>query len=818
MLAVSLAFGWPRPAFPASQISPVGPMTPPLSARLNTAGNGNGDSPPDGATDRSALADNPDYAANSEDMTKNAQPVHLKLTQLADASLVAMHADGSDGHGGRANPNDERRDRRVRPLSPTSPPEGESDEVSLRDVHVNGKASARAEETASAAPDYTANYDDRDNKAQQLHLKLAQMADTSPVTELADGPNENTAVRAEESAPAAPADPAGSLLETVAAPPDERRLSLVIPPIKTWGNIGYDLRKETYGEIKYLSQSITTRVNASTKSFIWQPWFAQVGGGLGLSSTRTGSSSSSGYSSNTTENKVTSNIITGNATLNLLPYSRFPFEAHFDRSNNRLETGLSAIDSSYRSTRYGLTQRYRTLSGDTNYMASYDRNMWESAIFGTNQQDLLRLEMTKRLAKQTLQINGDINNTERQQTYESTMLDTLVVRHSYIPDPTFSVENLGNLSRTNYRLSQRQTDTRYLQLSSSAFWHPADKPLTVSGSARVFGMNSASNGTPSSALRSANANLGAYYELSKHIRLNSSANVNVNDSNGTQTVASNQSGGITYQSDTFDLATFNYNGFASGTVTNRIDPIDSGQHVALQLGHSLNRSMGLGVGSLGLNLNQTASSDFDSSIPTIVRLSHSGSLTWSHAEGQKNTFLRLSASDSRAVSGTNDFFQLLNLQASRNEGLTRNASWAGNLTIQAVRQKTGIVPAYYNTPITTLTTPDMPATTTTTSSADLSYRHQRAFGVPRLRFVSELRIYGYMPLPVLAGPRQQESRSWENRLDYSIGRLQLRLSARVSEISSGSINSSSNANTNTNTNTTRQSLLMFSLNRPFGAQ
>ncbi|MHB1293134.1 MAG: hypothetical protein ACYCY5_13260 [Sulfuricella sp.] len=758
MLAVSLAFGWPRPAFPASQIAPGGPMTPPLSARPNTADKGTGDSPPDGATDRRALADNPDYAANSEDSGKNAQPVRLKLTQMADASLAAMLADGPDG-----------------------------------------KASGHAKKTAPAAPDYVANSDDRAGNAQTVHLKLAQMVETSLVTELADGPNENPPVRVEETAPA------GSAVETAAAAPaGERRFSLQFPPIRTWGNIGYDLRSESFGEIKYLSQSIVTKVNASTNSYIWQPWFAQVSGGLGLSSTRSSTSSSSG--SNTTDNKVTSNYITGNAALNLLPYSRFPFEAHFDRSDNRLDTGLSGIDSSYRSTRYGLTQRYRTLTGDTQYMASYDRNLWESAVFGTDQQDLLRLEMTKRLAKQTLQINGDINNTERQKTNESTMLNTLVARHSYIPDPTLSVESLGNLSRTNYRLAQGETDLRYLQLSSSAFWRPAEKPLTVTGSARLFGMNSASSGGTPSALRSASANLGAFYELSKNIRLNGSANVNINDSNGIQTVASNQSAGITYQPDAFDLASFRYNGFASGTVTNRIDSIDSGQHLALQLGHSLNRSMGLGVGALGLNMNQTVSSDFDSSIPTILRLSHSGSLTWSHAEGQNNTFLRLSASDSRAVSGTQDFFQLLNLQASRNEGLTRNASWAGNLTIQMVRQKTGIMPfAYYNTPVATDTTPDTPVTTTTTSSADLSYRHQRAFGVPRLRFVSELRIYGDMPLPVFAGPRLQESRSWENRLDYTIGRLQLRLSARVSEISS--------SNTST-----RQSLLMFSLNRPFGAQ
>ena len=762
MLAAWLAFGWLRPAFPASQIAPGVPMTPPLSARPNIAGIGNGDSPPDGATDRGArgaLTDDPDSAANSEDSGKNPHPLRLKLSRTLAVSPVAMLAGGS-----------------------------------------GNKASGRAKGAAPVAPDHAANSADSD--ALPLHLKLSQTADTSPVAKAAGGPNEKTAVRANEMAPETPAK------ETVAAAPaDESRFSLQFPPIKTWGNIGYDWRKETYGEITYLSQSITTQVNAGINSFIWQPWFAQMSGGLGLSSTRTGSSSSS----NTAEDKVTSNIITGNAALNLLPYSRFPFEAHYDKSDNRLDTGLSAIDSSYRSTRYGLAQRYRTLTGGTQFLASYDRNLWESAVVGTDQQDLLHLDMMQIFAKQTLQINCDITNDDRQQTGESTSVNTLVARHSYIPDPTFSVENLANLSRTNYHLTLGESDTRYLQLSSSAFWRPSEKPLTVTGSARLSGMNSASSGSPSSVQQSASANLGAYYELSKYIRLNGSANVNVTENNGAQTVAGNQSAGISYQSDTVNFATFNYNGFASGAVTNRIDPTDGGQHLALQLGHSLNHGMGLGAGALGLNLNQTASSDFDTSIPTIVRLSHSGSLTWSHAEGQKSTFLRLSASDSRAVSGANDFFQLLNLQASRNEGLSRNASWAGNLTIQAVRQKSGIMPAaYYNTPVAT-TTSDTPVTTTT-SSADLSYRHQRVFGVPRLRFVSELRIYGDMPMPVFAGPRLQETRSWENRMDYSIGRLQLRLSARVSEVNS---NNSINSN---NANTTRQSLLMFSLNRPFGAQ
>lgn len=673
MLAAWLAFDWSRPAFPASQIAPGGPMTSPYPSRLDTAGNGTGDSSSDGAANRMAFSDEPGFAASSEDGSQNAQPVRLKLSQLGDASRV---------------------------------------------------------------------------------------------TGLAGGPNEKTAVRAEETAPAAPTG--------------EYPFSLQLAPVQLWGNIGYELRRETIDNKKYMLQSLTTKVNAST--FIWQPWFAQVSGGLGFTTS----------TSSTADGQGASNFVTGSADLSLLPYSRFPFEAHFDRSDSRLNTGLGAVSSAYQTTRFGLTQRYRNPSGDTQYMASYNRNLWESADFGEDKQDMLRLEMTRRLANQTFQINGDITKNDRPRTNESSLLNTLVARHSYTPDPTLSVENLASLTKTNYRLTQGESDLRYLQLSSFGFWRPTGKPLTVTGSVRLFGLNSDSSSAPATQTRSASANLGGNYDLTRNTRLNASVNVNMTDNNGVRTVTSDQSAGANYQSDTFDLGAFRYSGFASGSLSNRTDSTDSGQHLTLQAGHSLNRSTAFGGGTLGLNLNQSASSDFDTHTPAnntdthspvIVRLSHSGSLTWNDTAGQKTTFLRLSASDSRAVSGAQDFFQILNLQASRNESLGRNVSWAGNLTIQAARQGTGATPA----------------TTVTTSSADLSYRHQRAFGVPRLRFVSELRIYGDAPLPMLASPQEQETRSWENRLDYSIGRLDLRLSARISEV-----------------NKKQSSLLMFTLNRQFG--
>lgn len=590
------------------------------------------------------------------------------------------------------------------------------------------------------------------------------------------------------------------------APADGNVSTLQLPPIRFWGDFGYEMRRDTIDAKESMLQSYTTRLNAST--FIWRPWFAQASGGLGFTtSTATGAADSRGAS----------NFVTGNAALNLLPYSRFPFEAHLDRSDSRLSSGLGAVTSVYRTTRFGLSQRYRPPAGGTQYMASYDRNLWESADFGQDRQDTAHFDMTRRFANQTFQISGDTRRNERPLTQESAVLNSAVARHSYAPSPSLSVESLASMTKTNYRLVQGESDFSNLQLSSFAFWRPTGKPLTVTAGARLFGFSSANSfnsgaAAPASRQSGANVNLGGVYEFSRNIRLNASGNVNMTENNGVQTLASNQSAGVSYQADAIALGAFRYTKYASGTLTNRNDPRDSGQHFAVQAGHGLNRNLAFGGGSLGLNINQSVSTDFDThaaaaagmTAPAVVRLSHSGSLTWSLGEGMKTTFVRISASDSRALNGARDTFQLLNLQASRNESFSRNASLSGNMTIQMSRQKTHFIPFYFTaatpaTPYAPADTSSTIATTTVTSSVDVSYRHQRAFGVRRLRYVSELRIYGDAPLPVLASPQEQESRSWENRLDYSIGRLQLRLRARISEV-----------------NAKRNSLLMFTLNRQFG--
>ncbi|OFZ68485.1 MAG: hypothetical protein A2V79_09930 [Betaproteobacteria bacterium RBG_16_56_24] len=573
------------------------------------------------------------------------------------------------------------------------------------------------------------------------------------------------------------ASPAAAPAEATAEPVAKRSFPLQLAPIEfeVGGNIGYSMQHQSIGTSKYTIQSLNANVNAIANTFIWQPWFAKVSGGLGLgfntSSTMTGESSG--------------NIVTGNAIFSLLPFSRFPFEARFSRSDSRQNSELGAASPAYQTTRYGLTQRYRPLSSSAQYMVGYDHDSWESTNLDKSKQDTFRAETTQQFTNQTLRISGDSTRTEQPRTNQSTLVNNLVSQHSYRPDPAFSVESLASLVNVNYRLTQSENSLGYMQLSSSAYWRSTEKPLSVNGGVRLFELSSdSSTAATSNASRmlSVNANLGANYELSKHTRLNGSGNVNVTDGNGAQTVATNQTVGVAYQPDAIELGAFSYTRSVSSNVSNNTDSFGSAQHLSLSPGHGLSRRIGLGEGALGMNLNQTVSFDVDTRNPSSSVLTHIGSLSWSLAQDRKTTMVRLSANDSRAMSGTPYFFQLVNLQVSLNESMGRNATWGGNLTMQATRQETSTASA----------------STTTTSSADLSYRHQRAFNVPRLRFTSELRIFGDALVPVLATPDQQETRSWENRFDYSIGRLQLRLSARVAEV-----------------NKIKQLLYWFSANRQF---
>jgi hypothetical protein len=134
-------------------------------------------------------------------------------------------------------------------------------------------------------------------------------------------------------------------------------------------------------------------------------------------------------------------------------------------------------------------------------------------------------------------------------------------------------------------------------------------------------------------------------------------------------------------------------------------------------------------------------------------------------------FVSVLGSDLRTHGYNANHFRLVNVQASGQVQFNRYSFASGNLTVQAVQQT-------------------RPGTVTTGfdwfTSGNFSYQHVRAFDVPRLRYFALYDINNAQYSTRLQGDvnakRELVTQSFEQRFEYSIGRIEVRLSARLAVI------------------------------------
>jgi hypothetical protein len=150
------------------------------------------------------------------------------------------------------------------------------------------------------------------------------------------------------------------------------------------------------------------------------------------------------------------------------------------------------------------------------------------------------------------------------------------------------------------------------------------------------------------------------------------------------------------------------------------------------------------------------------------------------SDASQQRFASASISDYRSRNEDDASFQLVNLQWSQRTQLSRLSSWSGSLTWQATRSEQ--------------TQTDLLSGERFTqddgwqhyASGSVSAEQQRVFGVPRLRFTLLAGISSQQFARRSAGdidaPLRFVSRSIEARLDYTIGKLEARLSARAARV------------------------------------
>jgi hypothetical protein len=600
----------------------------------------------------------------------------------------------------------------------------------------------------------------------------AQLAATPGLLAQGAGARTTSDVPAEAAARLPPAVPDAANEAAAAATPGWFGWGLA--PMRWGGSLISEVRLDKSGDQpRRLQQNEIANIKGS--SYIWQPWFGLVSGGLGFLASKERRGDGAGLADNPTP-EANSNAVTGNGEVTLFPVSRFPFNAYFDVSDSRASGELSTSDFS--STRFGVRQTYQPPEGNANYGASFNRSTLESAAFGRDTVNALAASMNRNVGPHGFDASGSHTRNTRSKTRESTALSQLTARHSYRPEPALSVESLASASSSDFHLLSAGVPTanrsQFAQASTFANWRPEEgSPLYVTGGGRMFRSMIASNAGETEAL-TLSGNGAATYALSRQTSVSGSAAVTQLMTDTINALLTAQTANVTHIGDPVGVLGVTYTWTAGSNVANQTGlPEGTRQNLGGQFEHGVTRSLMLGEGShVNFSLGQSLGTNFDTVTARSHTLSHNGSASWRLTrDAATSAFVSVLGADSR-TSGTNENqFQLVNFQASGQVQFSRNSSAAANLTVQGVRQSTPSTPT---------------AGFDFNSSGNLSYFHLRAFDVPRLRYTALYSINDSQFTTRLQGdvnaPRERVTQSFEQRLDYNIGRVAFRLSMRIAEI------------------------------------
>jgi hypothetical protein len=253
--------------------------------------------------------------------------------------------------------------------------------------------------------------------------------------------------------------------------------------------------------------------------------------------------------------------------------------------------------------------------------------------------------------------------------------------------------------------------------------------------------------------------------------------------------------GASYQGDSLALGGARYDWFTSGAVgftTTQGDRIDSEQQTALnlQLGHTLNRVWATGeLSTLTITAGQTLSytqiatsrdlrtEDLGAGTGDVTALLNTLSGTWATGGSDRNAYARATYSDSMALQGPDNRFQLFNFQLSGSFEFDNRRSLTGDFTWQQTWQEEA---ARFDG----FARLGNARNDSRGASGEIIYRHQRLWGLPRLRFESRLRLAQDVlnqPGTLLSIP-DRETKLWENRLDWSVGRIDMQAILRLSQV------------------------------------
>jgi len=542
------------------------------------------------------------------------------------------------------------------------------------------------------------------------------------------------------------------------------------------GELGYDFLSNRFESAPDTTEHTgLLRLNAA--GYLYQPWLATLDGGVGLFFRRADADNA----------ESTSDNIYGNATLRMFPQSRFPLRIFAEKTNSRTDTDLTGLVIDR--TRYGFSQRYTTKAG-TAFHFGYERSDQINATSSQDKEetredlsDLIKASFNKSFDEHSISFDANVNRVDRMNSVDLTKTTFSTLRHAYRPSAAFSSEDMLTYNQNDITLENSRFKSDIYQLNSFGFWRPqSNRPLRINGAIRALTRTTENQFTESDAY-TASGTLGANYEWSPRWLFNGNIGLTNTDSGKDISNSHFQSISAIYSSRSYQPYGFDASWFGQMDLRNNDDDGVRVQEAGAQLGYNLDRGLLMSssrrlVFRGSQSINAIADSDNFSSQTLLSSLS----LNWNRNSGSTSDMARASFSDTRTIASGprgNDVegeFQIINLQASIDNKLSNRSAILGNATIQATRNYRPNIPGI---------TPAGNGKWTPTATLDITYYKIALFQVPSLSFHSTLRFVSNTYIPAVGDPVDENSRDdkqWENRLEYTIGRLQFRAISRLSEI------------------------------------
>ena len=559
----------------------------------------------------------------------------------------------------------------------------------------------------------------------------------------------------------------------------------VVPAVAQERVVGYleyqgrSEHREAGGNLS--SHLATLRVDGNT--YIRAPWIADLSAGLGLTLRRV----------RLDQNSQEGSDITGSTRLRLFPRSHFPVEMFAERVDSQVSGQL--IGPNFVQTVVGISQNYAPSPGQR-YFASFrhtDRDDERRDLGGITthtSNNFASVGMNQTFAKQQFDVRADYDELERDRPQRADTRMVGLLRHRYGASAGLNVDSLASMTDSEIDETTGDTRNRLWQGNSNLFWRPQTvRPSLVTGSVLFNSQDITASSGSHLTLETMVASMGANLQYTPSLTLRSSANATQVQAGDVTQQSMLTRVGATYSPRETPWGLFFYRHSVVGDVGHRADDVRGDlQEYSGAFSHGLTRMLATPEGSRSGGVTQVATALRDSEGRAQTNLIHSLSLDWSKYGTADYFSARGVVSDTRRYDSLlgDTGFQLVNLQVNGRLMLSRLSSWQGNVTVQTTHNDT-----------TTFQSPWV-----TSTSANITYQRERVFNVPLMRFTSEFRALS----DDLANATQDrfilERRarwSWTNRLDYTVGRIQLSLRGAIGEVDGR-----------------RQTLIYFQVRRFFG--